>query len=132
MLFVHFEDMKTKPGQVVLDVCAFLGVCLAAEQIEDVLKHTSFQFMKTADGGQAFQPRSLSGGVSKGHSLDQFEFIRNGEVTTTQKIKPESKPENAKLTLTEMQRTAVYAYCEMQLRELSSPYLPLFELYYKP
>jgi len=168
VLFVHFEDMKKDLSSVVLQLARFLNMPLDHEHspekgeeqengereipevvLQRILHHCSLEFMKTAGGGQAFQPRSLGGSASKSNKLPEFRFVGERKIsrdvsTATETVHEQAQEHQAnnkqkcdqdvskcgRAALTLEQQQEVYHFCAQELANLSSPYCDIYSRRY--
>lgn len=83
VLFVQYEDMKASPLKTVETIARFLGLKRSAEELQQVVKNTSFEVMKA--NLEKFQPRSVRW-IREAEGKEQFTFIRKGKIGDAKKV----------------------------------------------
>lgn len=81
VLFLFFEQMKADPRKAVLQVAGFMNRSLSPTVLENVLKHSSFDYMKK--NLPVFIPTSAEDFSAKGPpkgEMKQMNFFRKGQV----------------------------------------------------
>ena len=79
ILFVKYEDLISNKMGVLIQLCSFLNISRTDNELNDVVKFTSFEFMKTAEQKEDWQKMKEKVNFDKGN------FVRKGAIDSFKK-----------------------------------------------
>lgn len=74
ILFVKYEDLITNKMSVLNQLCSFLNITRTSAELNEVIKLTSFEFMKTVEQKEDWQKIKINISFTKGN------FVRKGAI----------------------------------------------------
>ncbi|XP_074655147.1 sulfotransferase 1C4-like isoform X1 [Tubulanus polymorphus] len=90
ILFLKYEDMVTDPKSNILKICAFLGKTLSDDEIDNIVKQTSFEIMRdnpTTNFSQThYQDNKICPFIRKGKIGDWKNFFTDEQCRIIDKI----------------------------------------------